>query len=91
VRNALHSTDHGFVRLVVRRGGFSVIDSGVGIPADQRARMFRPFARGDASRGDGIGIGLSLVQRICDSQGWTIRLNERAGGGCDFRVDFRTS
>ena len=91
VRNALHHTDHGFVRLVVRCGGFSVIDSGVGIPADQRARMFQPFARGDASRGDGIGIGLSLVQRICDSQGWTIRLDERAGGGCDFRVDFRTS
>jgi signal transduction histidine kinase len=91
LRNALHYTDRGFVRLVVRAGGFSVIDSGVGIPAGECARMFQPFARGDASRGDGIGIGLSLVQRICERQGWTIRLDERAGGGCDFRVDFQRS
>ena len=91
LRNALHYTDRGFVRLVVRAGGFSVIDSGVGIPAGERARMFQPFARGDASRGDGIGIGLSLVQRICERQGWTIRLDERSGGGCEFRVDFERS
>ncbi|HMM54160.1 MAG TPA: HAMP domain-containing sensor histidine kinase [Candidatus Desulfobacillus sp.] len=88
LRNALHYTDRGFVRLVLRRGGFSVIDSGAGIPQDRHESVFRPFVRGDASRGDGLGLGLSLVQRICQRQGWRIRLDSRAEGGCEFRVDF---
>ena len=33
-------------------------------------------------------LGLSLVQRICQRQGWRIRLEESRGGGCEFRVDF---
>jgi signal transduction histidine kinase len=88
LRNAIHYTDQGFVRLVLRRGGFSVCDSGVGIPREQRDAVFLPFVRGDASRGDGLGLGLSLVQRICQRQGWRIRLQENTDGGCEFRVDF---
>lgn len=88
LRNAIHYTDHGFVRLVLRSNGFSVIDSGVGIPPEERESVFRPFVRGDASRGDGHGLGLSLVQRICERQGWRIHLGENPGGGCEFRVDF---
>lgn len=88
LRNAIHYTDRGFVRLVLRRGGFSVCDSGVGIPREQREAVFLPFVRGDATRGDGHGLGLSLVQRICQRQGWRIRLEESQNGGCEFRVDF---
>lgn len=88
LRNALHYTDQGFVRLVLRSGSFSVCDSGAGIPPDRRETIFQPFVRGDASRGDGLGLGLSLVQRICRQQGWRIRLDEYPGGGCEFRVDF---
>ncbi|HRP95287.1 MAG TPA: HAMP domain-containing sensor histidine kinase [Rhodocyclaceae bacterium] len=88
LRNAIHYTDSGFVRIVLRAGGFAVIDSGVGIPAEQRDRIFRPFTRGDASRGDGYGIGLSLVQRICAHEGWRITVATRDGGGCEFRVEF---
>lgn len=88
LRNAIHYTDRGFVRLVLRRGGFSVCDSGTGIPPEKRESVFKPFVRGDATRGDGLGLGLSLVQRICQRQGWRIRLDERQDGGCEFRVDF---
>jgi signal transduction histidine kinase len=87
LRNAIHYTDKGFVRLVLRHGGFSVIDSGAGIPPEKRDAVFQPFVRGDSTRGDGIGLGLSLVQRICQRQGWRIRLDEHQDGGCEFRVD----
>jgi signal transduction histidine kinase len=65
LRNAIHYTDKGYVRLVLRPGGFSVCDSGAGIPPEKRESVFLPFVRGDATRGDGLGLGLSLVQRIC--------------------------
>lgn len=89
LRNAIHYTDRGFVRILLRAGGFSVVDSGAGIPEGERARVFEPFARRDASRGDGVGLGLSIVERICARQGWTIRLDEAQGGGCEFRVELR--
>ncbi len=88
LRNAIHYTDKGYVRLVLRAGGFSVCDSGAGIPPEKRESVFQPFVRGDRSRGDGLGLGLSLVQRICQRQGWRIQLSENHSGGCEFRVDF---
>jgi len=76
LRNAWHYTDTGYVRLVVETGAFRVEDSGAGIPEDQREQIFRPFVRGKHSRGEGLGLGLSLVKRICSHQGWTISVKD---------------
>ncbi|PKF71888.1 sensor histidine kinase [Pseudomonas fluvialis] len=86
LRNAWHYTDTGYVRLVVETGAFRVEDSGAGIPEDQREQIFRPFVRGEHSRGEGLGLGLSLVKRICSHQGWTISVKELPLGGSCFRV-----
>ncbi|MHA6476918.1 sensor histidine kinase [Stutzerimonas sp. KH-1] len=86
LRNALHYTDHGQVRLVLERGGFRVEDSGMGIPPDQQERMFQPFVRGAEGRGEGLGLGLSLVRRICAHQGWTVEVQGREPRGSCFSV-----
>ncbi|WP_296185488.1 sensor histidine kinase [Pseudomonas sp. UBA1879] len=89
LRNAWHYTDTGFIRLTLNRCSFSVEDSGIGIPLEKQQAMFQPFVRGDEQRGEGLGLGLSLVQRICASQHWTVTLTSRAHGGCCFRVDLQ--
>lgn len=86
LRNAWHYTDHGFIRLTLNEHGFSVEDSGIGIPDDKRAAMFLPFVRGEQSRGEGLGLGLSLVQRICSVQQWRVELTAREPNGCCFTV-----
>jgi signal transduction histidine kinase len=86
LRNAWHYTDQGFVRLTLLPDGFMVEDSGIGIPEEKRNAMFQPFVRGDERRGEGLGLGLSLVQRICTSQGWTVVLTSREPHGCRFTV-----
>jgi signal transduction histidine kinase len=86
LRNALHYTDHGFIRLTLTAQGFSVEDSGVGIPEEKREAMFQPFVRGNEKRGEGLGLGLSLVQRICDDQGWLVTLTTNEPQGCAFHV-----
>jgi signal transduction histidine kinase len=87
LRNALHYTDTGFIRLTLRKGGFMVEDSGVGIPVEKREAMFQPFVRGAEQRGEGLGLGLSLVQRICENQGWSVSLDTMEPNGCRFSVD----
>ncbi|WP_271409067.1 sensor histidine kinase [Pseudomonas sp. Q1-7] len=89
LRNALHYTDSGSIRLTLKAQGFVVEDSGVGIPEEDREAMFRPFVRGPAKRGDGLGLGLSLVQRICDHQGWTVSLSAVQPTGCRFEVELK--
>jgi signal transduction histidine kinase len=87
LRNALHYTETGFIRLTLRGTGFVVEDSGVGIPEEKREAMFEPFVRGSEKRGEGLGLGLSLVQRICESQGWTVSLTTMEPNGCRFEVE----
>lgn len=86
LRNALHYTDSGQISLILLADGFLVEDTGVGIPEDEREAMFQPFVRGDSQRGDGLGLGLSLVQRICAIEGWVVSLSAVEPQGCRFRV-----
>jgi signal transduction histidine kinase len=86
LRNAWHYTERGRVVLRLVGRGFLVEDSGVGIPAAEREAMFQPFVRGGSARGEGLGLGLSLVQRICESQGWSVDLSDAEPSGCRFRV-----
>jgi len=86
LRNAWHYTEHGHIRLSLTAAGFSVEDSGAGIPEALRQSVFEPFVRGSAERGDGLGLGLSLVQRICAQEGWRIRLRPVEPHGCRFEV-----
>ncbi|MDR3055733.1 MAG: HAMP domain-containing histidine kinase [Zoogloeaceae bacterium] len=95
LRNALHYTEHGHVRLILETGGFRVEDSGPGIPEDEQESIFQPFIRGSrargarGARGEGLGLGLSLVKRICAHQGWRITVDNLPDGGSRFRVEFK--
>jgi len=83
LRNAMHYTEQGEIRLILDNGGFRVEDTGPGIPPAEQAQLFQPFVRGSQSRGEGLGLGLSLARRICEQQGWQIEaLNLGTGGSC---------
>ncbi|MGF1547447.1 MAG: sensor histidine kinase [Thiotrichales bacterium] len=86
LRNALHYTERGHVRLIVESGGFRVEDSGVGIPAAEHDAVFQTFRRGQSARGEGLGLGLSLVKRIYARQGWRIFVHAGDAAGTCFRV-----
>lgn len=86
LRNALHYTDTGSVRLVLENAGFRVEDTGVGIPPDQQQQLFEPFVRGPEARGEGLGLGLSLVKRICTHQQWQVTVQQLSPCGTQFHV-----
>jgi signal transduction histidine kinase len=69
------------------RQAFASKIRGIGIPEGQRQRVFERFAQTEPLRGDGLGLGLSLVQRICDRQGWLIEVQGLEAGGTCFSVN----
>lgn len=90
VRNAVQSSTAGeTVSVNVDKRGDTahvrVVDHGAGLSDEGRARLFDAFY---TSRSEGTGIGLAVVKRIVDDHGWTIDVEDTAGGGATFVVYF---
>jgi len=88
VDNALHYTpEGGTITVAVERTyltgicTLSVADTGPGIPADERERVFEPFYRGADVLGTGTGLGLAIVRTIAAAHNAVIRLEAGPGGG----------
>lgn len=86
VENAVH---HGTrVRILLRRDGeemmIAVEDNGPGIPEEEVEAMLQPFVRRDTARGrdtKGLGLGLSIVERLVTHEKGRLHLVNRAEGG----------
>lgn len=88
VRNAFAYTEQGRVEIQLLADRLVVRDTGIGIRADELARVFQRYYRGSASTG--AGIGLSLVKRICDRYGWQVLIDSREGEGTTAQLVFRS-
>ena len=92
VFNAIRYTAHGHVRIVLEPHAFSVIDTGSGISAAEKERIFDTGYRGESGRRQetaGYGLGLSIASRICNVLDWQITMESRPGAGTTFTVTFR--
>jgi two-component system, sensor histidine kinase len=93
VQNALRYTREGGVLVAARRNpagiALEVWDTGAGIPEDKKEMIFREFYQIDnpeRDRGRGLGMGLAIVQRICQLLGHPLDLRSTVGKGSVFRV-----
>jgi signal transduction histidine kinase len=68
-----------------------IVDSGPGIPAADRVRVFDRFYRINSTHESGTGLGLAIVKAIALKHGADIFLSESAGGGLTIRVQFPSS
>jgi CheY-like chemotaxis protein len=68
---------------------FDVVDTGVGIPPDVRARLFEPFAQADNTttrKFGGSGLGLAISKRLAEMLGGTILVDSVVGRGSTFSL-----
>lgn len=74
------------IRIATRQTGsqvqFSVTDNGIGIPPQQRERVFEPFIRLNKGSVKGSGIGLAIVKRITELYGGRVWIESAEGPGC---------
>ena len=92
ISNAIKYTPSGRVLIGCRRKGtalrIDVYDTGVGIPASKRRDIFVEFHRLEqgARIARGLGLGLSIVERVARVLGCTVEVGQPAGGGSHFAV-----
>jgi len=95
VGNAIKFTEAGEVRIHVswlseeERMRFDVVDTGVGLTAEQQARLFQPFHQADTSvtrRYGGSGLGLAISRRLASMLGGEITVESELGKGSTFSL-----
>lgn len=87
VRNAVHYTEHGFVRIHYAAKRLTVADSGCGISPEHLPRLLERFFRAEHAA-NGMGLGLSIVKRVCDHYGWKITVESVPSKGSVFCITF---
>ena len=91
VENAMRYAEHISIRAGVRGDGIEIVidDDGPGIPEDQRAEVFRPFYRMEASRNPGtggVGLGMTIARDAVQTHGGDISLEDSPMGGLRVRI-----
>lgn len=92
--NAFDATDPGgSIRVTTMSTGeyveLHVIDSGIGLSADERLLALRRFWRGRNNKSDGTGLGLAIVEQLIRLSRGSVELLHAQGGGVDARVTLR--
>jgi signal transduction histidine kinase len=93
LRNAIkYSPRGGLIDVALDHGAddavLSVSDEGIGVPLEERERIFEPFSRGANARATapGLGLGLAVAKRIVEAHGGRLSVQGRPGGGSTFVV-----
>jgi Na+/proline symporter/signal transduction histidine kinase len=92
ISNAIKYTPSGKVLVGCRKRGtnlaITVIDTGLGIPTNKQKAVFREFERLDqgARVARGLGLGLSIVERIARTLGHKLTLRSQLGCGSTFEI-----
>jgi CheY-like chemotaxis protein len=87
--NAVKFTHSGSVCLRITHDGlrmtFHVIDTGIGIAPENRAKIFEPFVQsGDDTNREGTGLGLSIAQKLIQLMGGELSLESEPGEDSSF-------
>ena len=99
--NAIKFTESGSVCLEAKllelgerdaHVGFTVVDTGIGIPEGEIGQLFNAYARGKIStrhQVEGTGLGLAICKKLLDLMGGSIGVKSRVGTGTTFDFDLR--
>jgi len=91
VKNAMTNLENGKINITLTQEGIVVKDSGKGLP-----EVVKQYINGNAiektkKNNNRIGLGLSIVKRICEREEWSISAYDAEEGGACFEIVFNST
>ena len=88
ISNAIkYSLPESTIEISLKEGLFSIEDHGIGIEEDKLSQIFEPYNRQTKYAG-GFGVGLSIVQKVCQEYGISIDVSSEKGKVTSFILGF---
>ncbi len=91
LRNAIFHSESADIELELGAHSFTVRDFGRGIPKEMQSQLFDRYFSGGGNSARDMGIGLSLVKRICTHFHWDLAIASDSGQGTAITIDFGAS
>jgi len=95
LNNSIKFTEKGGITVICRTDSDNIImavkDTGIGISADDKKMLFKPFHQLDSStikKYEGTGLGLSIVKKLAEMMNGEISVESEIGKGSTFSVKF---
>ncbi len=88
IRNAFRYTEKGSITVSILSNQLTVSDTGIGIDATTQAQIFKYYVKNNSGGTNRVGLGLTIVQRICERYSWTVSFESIKGQGSQFTVLF---
>jgi len=91
VTNAIRYTEHGRIVVGCRRAGervrLEVLDTGIGIAAEEHGRIFDDYYQINGASGQGLGLGLPIVKSLGALLGHAVAVRSAPGRGSVFSIE----
>jgi signal transduction histidine kinase len=87
IKNSITYTEQGSIRIAFAQNRLTVKDTGCGIESEQLAMIFQRQYRVHNNK-PGMGLGLDIVNRVCEHCGWKIDVSSAPDKGTTFIIDF---
>lgn len=71
-----YTPEGGNISITLTDTSCIIADTGIGIADEHRENIRQPFRQADKNRQDGVGLGLSIVQKLSDVLGWKVRVEK---------------
>ena len=87
IRNAIeYAGPNSTIIISLENSGFTVCDNGIGIDPKYHSSIFEAFTSLNSMPSQHLGLGLSLVQRICEYLQWQIKFSSQHNQGAKFTI-----
>lgn len=87
VRNAIEHTEEGVVEITLQNGILNIRNSSQDLSPEKAAHLFHERIRNDSYNGEGKGLGIYIIKRICTHFGWDFSIESDAYSGTTVKLN----
>ena len=89
IKNSIFNTQDGSINISLKKNSVKIDDTGCGLPANIKHFINTDTDVYPTKNNNRLGIGLSIVKRVCEHEGWSLQCSDNEQQGSSFLITFK--